>query len=194
VLTRHFGDLSRLAAVVLPANCPAVVLLGAYLRGLPLGRDAPDAAARDMIGRQVVDLLVSAIGHCVGVDDRGQGFGARAARVAMIKRLIEQQIAQPNLNAARIGRHFGVTERYVQKLLEEAGTTFSGYVMERRLSIARMRLGDPAFAGMSVRDVAFSAGFSDPAHFARSFRRRFGETPTSVRSSHACGDGLKATG
>ena len=41
--------------------------------------------------------------------------------------------------------------------------------------------GDPRFAGMTVSAVALAAGFGDLSHFNRSFRRRYGATPSVVR-------------
>jgi AraC-like DNA-binding protein len=35
---------------------------------------------------------------------------------------------------------------------------------------------------MAIIDIAFTAGFGDVSHFNRMFRRRYGETPSDVRS------------
>ncbi len=42
-------------------------------------------------------------------------------------------------------------------------------------------LADRRCAGLRVAEIAFAAGFSDISHFNRSFRRRFGLTPTAAR-------------
>jgi len=43
-------------------------------------------------------------------------------------------------------------------------------------------LTDPRFASRSITSVAFDAGFGDVSYFNRSFRRRFGATPSETRA------------
>jgi AraC-like DNA-binding protein len=78
-------------------------------------------------------------------------------------------------------RH-GMTPRYVQKLFASEGKTFSEYVLERRLALARRLLTDLRLAHRSVTSIAFDAGFADLSYFNRTFRRQFDATPTGVRA------------
>jgi AraC-like DNA-binding protein len=43
-------------------------------------------------------------------------------------------------------------------------------------------LTDPRFADRSIASVAFDARFGDVSYFNRSFRRRFGVTPSEIRA------------
>jgi AraC-like DNA-binding protein len=54
-------------------------------------------------------------------------------------------------------------------------------VTELRLQRARALLADRRNDGMRIGDIAYAAGFADISHFNRSFRRRFGMTPTGAR-------------
>jgi AraC-like DNA-binding protein len=54
-------------------------------------------------------------------------------------------------------------------------------VLELRLQRARAMLADPRYAAMRIGAVAYAAGFADISYFNRSFRRRFGLTPTAAR-------------
>ena len=76
----------------------------------------------------------------------------------------------------------GVSPRYVQILFEEAGTTFSEFVLERRLEAARNMLASPRYAIWSIAAIAFEAGFGDVSHFNRRFKRRYLMTPSELRS------------
>ena len=80
-----------------------------------------------------------------------------------------------------------MTPRYVQKLFAGEGTTFSRYVLERRLDAAHAALSEPApregGARRSVSATAFDAGFGDLSYFIRTFRRRFGVPPSQVMRS-----------
>jgi AraC-like DNA-binding protein len=44
-------------------------------------------------------------------------------------------------------------------------------------------LTDPRLAARSITSIAFDAGFGDLSYFNRCFRRRYGATPSDVRSS-----------
>jgi len=44
-------------------------------------------------------------------------------------------------------------------------------------------LTDPSHLHLAIIDIAFAVGFSDVSHFNRTFRRRFGETPSGIRAA-----------
>lgn len=55
------------------------------------------------------------------------------------------------------------------------GASPYAYMLDARLAEARRLLACP---GMTVAEVGVACGFSDPATFARAFKRRFGEPPS----------------
>jgi AraC-like DNA-binding protein len=54
-------------------------------------------------------------------------------------------------------------------------------VLEHRLLRAYRSLNDPNLTDRSISALAFEAGFGDLSYFNRTFRRRFGMTPSDVR-------------
>jgi AraC-like DNA-binding protein len=46
-----------------------------------------------------------------------------------------------------------------------------------------LRISGPLSAGRSITAVAFEAGFNDLSYFNRTFRRRFGLTPSEARAA-----------
>ena len=84
--------------------------------------------------------------------------------------------------AVPAARH-GVTRRYVDMLFEVEGATFSEFVVDQRLARAHRMLSDPRFAGRTVNAIAFDVGFGDLSYFNRTFRRRYGATPSDVRNA-----------
>ena len=75
-----------------------------------------------------------------------------------------------------------VSPRYVQRLFDESGSTFTEYVMVQRLERAHRLLGDPRLSDRTMTAIAFAAGFSDLSHFQRRFRRRYGTPPSAFRA------------
>jgi acetamidase/formamidase/AraC-like DNA-binding protein len=109
------------------------------------------------------------------------GIGTQAALLHRIYEAIERKLGHPDITPARIAQMEGISERYLQKLFEGTGDSFTHYLRERRLQRCWADLANPAEAHRSVSDIAFSCGFSDAAHFSRSFRDRFGLSPTAFR-------------
>ena len=69
-------------------------------------------------------------------------------------------------------------------MFQAEGETFSGFVLARRLDRAMQRLTDAEDA-RPVSEIAFDVGFGDLSYFNRTFRKRFGLTPSQVRRSGA---------
>jgi AraC-like DNA-binding protein len=99
-------------------------------------------------------------------------------RVAL--EMIGGRHCEPDLCVDDIAAAQGISPRYLQKLLERKGISFSSRVNNLRLQTACAAL---AQSKASVTDIALRCGFRDLSYFNRLFRRRFGETPTTVRST-----------
>ncbi len=123
------------------------------------------------------------------------GIGTQPALLQRIYDAIERKLGDPDITPARIAQIEGISERYLQKLFECSGDNFTHYLRERRLQRCWAELGNPSEAHRSVSDIAFGCGFSDAAHFSRSFRDRFGVSPRAFRQQQAerlSGLGVKA--
>src|SRR6202022_94366 len=110
--------------------------------------------------------------------------GGTAAQAAIFHRLcqtIERKLGDANLTPARAAEVEGISERYVQKLFEGSGSSFTHYLRERRLQRTSAELSNPAEAHHSISEIAYRNGFNDSAHFSRAFRHRFGLSPREFR-------------
>lgn len=99
-----------------------------------------------------------------------------------LRRVIHERLRRPDLSVRGVAAAVGISERYVHKLFERTGTSFSRYVMERRLDGAAADLRDAARATQPVGAIAFDWGFVDMSHFARRFRMRFDCSPSEWRT------------
>lgn len=136
-----------------------------------------------MTQRHLLDLVRMTASEQQGADDtdflRASTIWEARCRIAFED--ILRSFRDPQLCEATIAARQGISVRQLQRILELAGTTFTMRVQELRLNAAFDALSKPGGEELSIADIAFSAGFSDISHFNRLFRRRFGETPTSVR-------------
>jgi acetamidase/formamidase/AraC-like DNA-binding protein len=110
--------------------------------------------------------------------------GGTATQAAILHRLcqtIERKLDDPDLTPARVAETEGISERYMQKLFEGSGSSFTHYLRERRLQRTSAELSNPAEAHHSISEIAYRNGFNDSAHFSRAFRHRFGLSPREFR-------------
>ncbi|PWU24772.1 MAG: AraC family transcriptional regulator, partial [Candidatus Rokuibacteriota bacterium] len=85
------------------------------------------------------------------------------------------------LTVSAIAARQGVTPRYVHKLFESEGTTYTHFVLCQRLDSAYRMLRNPRFAAHSISAIAYDVGFGDLSYFNRAFRRHYNATPTEIR-------------
>jgi AraC-like DNA-binding protein len=155
-------------------------LLASYVQSAdPLSLESPDLARA--FATHVQDLIALTVGATRDGAEIAQERGLRAARLRAIKDDIGQHFGSSELSINALARRHGVSPRYIHKLFETEGATFTAYVMERRLVEARRMLSDWRFAGCTITEVAGNVGFGDLSYFTRSFRRRFGMTPSDAR-------------
>lgn len=67
----------------------------------------------------------------------------RAARQAAVRADINAYLTDPALSAATVARRLGISARYVHRLLDEEGRSFSALVLDKRLALAHRLLTDP---------------------------------------------------
>ena len=133
-----------------------------------------------LVVQHIFDLAALAVG--AGRDPAAflAGRGVRAARLTAIKASLNDHLAEASIDDCA-ERH-GISVRYVRRLFEHDGQTFTDYVTEQRLARAHAMLTSPRFAGLAISTIAFEVGFGDLSHFNRAFRRRYDATPSDVRA------------
>ena len=120
--------------------------------------------------------------------ETGSDLGSTAAQTALLDRvcqIIERKLDDPDLSPAKVALAEGISERYLQKLFEGTGSSFTHYLRERRLQRTWADLSNPVEVHHSISEIAFRSGFNDSAHFSRSFRHRFGLSPREFRQQEA---------
>jgi acetamidase/formamidase/AraC-like DNA-binding protein len=106
---------------------------------------------------------------------------SQAAIFARVCRTIDERLGDPAISVAAIAQEERVSARYLQKLFETIGQSFSAYLRQRRLERCRAELVDPLYEKMSISDICFRWGFNDPAHFSRAFREQYQTSPSAFR-------------
>jgi AraC-like DNA-binding protein len=131
------------------------------------------------IATHLLDLASIGLGARGDLAIAARRRGLRAVRLKAVLGILERRFHEPDFSAQRLAATAGLSERYVNELLFEAGASFTTRLNELRLRRAADLLahGDQR----RISDIAFECGFNDLSYFNRCFRRRFGLTPTAAR-------------
>ena len=131
-----------------------------------------------VIANHLLDLVALGLGARSELAIASRRGGLRAVRLKAVLLLLEQRFAEPDFAAHELAAAAGLSERYVNELLYEAGASFTTRLNELRM---RKAAGLLARGEGRISDIAFECGFNDLSYFNRCFRRRFGLTPTAAR-------------
>lgn len=163
-----------------PRTLPALCLLRGYIRalaGLPTQQ-----SLTQLVARHVTDLLSLAARERLGLDKASQRATVEDQRTLVALDFIARNFRDPTLAEPAVAASQGISTRYLQRLLEKSGLSFTDHVNSLRLDAARKALVEPKLDHLRIADIALECGFSDISHFNRRFRRRFGETPSAMRN------------
>jgi AraC-like DNA-binding protein len=170
---------------LIPRDTDALRLLTRYAEPLLEDDTLSSPELRRLAVTHVHDLVALTLGATRDAAEFAQGRGVRAARLNAAKAYIVNNCSSGNLSVGVVATHLGVTPRYLQKLFESDGTTFSTFLVGQRLARARRLLMDPKFDAQQVSAIAYDVGFGDLSYFNRCFRQHFGVTPRNVREAAA---------
>lgn len=167
-LMKHTGALRLLINYATPVTDGSVIM---------------DRQLQHTFATHVHDLIALAIGATCDAKEIAEGRGLRAARLAAIKANVRVNLGRRDLSPDAVAASQGISASYMRKLFADEDASFMDFVLEERLLRAHRRLTDPRFADRAISAIALDAGFSDLSYFNRTFRRRFGATPSEVRET-----------
>ncbi len=100
----------------------------------------------------------------------------RDLRVIQSLEFIDQEIERP-IAASELAARAGLSEgRFLHLFSQTTGLPMRRYMLWRRI----IRTVDAINSGADLTTAAHLAGFSDSAHFSRTFRQTFGLSPSTI--------------
>jgi AraC-like DNA-binding protein len=165
----------------IPRHTMGLTMLRDYI-GMAGDRTIVAPELRELAVGHIHDLVAVALSATRDNTEPQPGRGPRAVRLSAIKQDIHRNLAHGDLSVGALALRHGCTPRFVQRLFEQEGTTFTDYVLAQRLASAHGMLNDPARAAEKISAIAYEVGFSDLSYFNRVFRRRYGVAPSDIRA------------
>jgi AraC-like DNA-binding protein len=182
VLAPMIVDVDDVVMRVITESATGLRLLVDYAMALVHEKALAVPALRQFGVAHLHDLLALVLGATNHARESTGRRGIKAARLQKAKFLIVNNCWQQDISVATVAQELGVTPRYLQRLFEADGKTFSSFLTEQRLKRAHRMLREPDFAERPVSSIAYDVGFGDLSYFNRCFRRAYGATPSDVRS------------
>ena len=135
-----------------------------------------------LMGRACLDLLKAALA------ERELPQRPDAVRL-QIEAYIRAHIADTDLSHGTVAAAHHMSERTLHRLFDESGQTVTELIRSYRLDGILGDLQSPASAGDAISRIATRWGIHDKPHLTRSFRARYGMSPSEARQ-RAGADGL----
>ena len=99
------------------------------------------------------------------------------------RRHIILNYANPDLSSASLSKALGVQHKALQRAFAAVGSSSKKEIVKARLHKAKELLSNPGLNRLTMTEIAFRVGYSDPNHFTRSFRSFSGQSPLAYRKS-----------
>jgi len=176
-------DIDDAVLVTIPCGTGMLSLLKGYVDAV-FGDPAlaiPDM--RRLVVAHLCDLVAVTLGATRDAAAVAEGRGLRAVRLRAIKADIETHLTTGGLSPGTVAKRQQLSDSYIRKLFKSEETSFSEYVLTRRLVRARRMLTDRRWAGVGIAAIAYDVGFGDLSYFNRAFRRCYDATPSEVRDA-----------
>ena len=138
-----------------------------------------DLPGRDLQLRSLINLLVVWISRqCL--QRHGQGLAVARGReyLQSFNTLVEQQFRQqPSVEA--LAHEVGISVAHLNSICRELAGQSALQIIHQRLLLEAKR--ELIYTSLSIKQLADSLGFADPAYFSRFFRRLTGKAPSDFR-------------
>ncbi len=96
-----------------------------------------------------------------------------------VKRALGAALCSDDAQLSGVAKRLGMTARSLQRRLQDEGVSFQTLRDDTRRTLADRYLGE----GLSLAEISFLLGFSEPSAFFRAFKRWTGLTPIERRAS-----------
>jgi len=174
LLESKLANTRDLVAKKIERGDPLTAILGDLISTtltLELSDDVGAVAAK-RLSNAIVDLLVSVY------DLRRETVSEPSRPLEKVMRFARANLDSVDLTPDKLATAGAISVRTLNRMFGGLGTTPMRWVWSQRLEASRTSLAQGQVT--SVTEAAFAHGFSELAHFSRSFKKAFGVTPHEI--------------
>lgn len=180
VLGQHLANAEQYTAIQMCGRAGLGFVLRNFVLSLAAELQQLEHSSEDL-SENVLHMMAMAFSSSVMLEQVGNNSLVKDSLKQRVYRFIELNLCNPDVSNQMIADSQGISLRYLNKLFSEESESVHALILEKRLSKSLALMQDPAYSGHSIEKIAYSVGFSSAAHFSRSFKKRFGYSPSQVR-------------
>lgn len=175
------GVAGELSGCALSSSDGIGAITAAYLRSLTANLALLSSSSGDRLTAIGIDLLTTLVTSHLSLSDVDHGGWERRSLRAEILHYITDHLGDPALNPDLIAQAHFISVRHLYNVFTETGTSVAQHIKHRRFEAAKRDLSDPAFAHLTIAEIASRWTLADNAYFGRVFKETYGETPGQWR-------------
>lgn len=179
-IVAHIANMESLCATTIPGRNGMGRLVGSMAAGLRTSADSLSMQAAFAAS----DALLKLVGAAMQDLPEAQLVRPRsmaAYHATRVKAYIEENIRNPQLSIASIAAAMKISPDHLSRIFRAESVSPSRLIWLRRLEGTGRDLLDPRLRTRAVSEIAYSWGYSDAAHFSRSFKEQYGMSPRDWR-------------
>jgi AraC-like DNA-binding protein len=104
----------------------------------------------------------------------------RSSVAMQVRARLTEQLSSGRASQSTIARTLHMSLRSLQRKLHAEGTSYKELLDETRRELASQYM---AQSHLSINEITYLLGFSEPSNFSRAFRRWTGQSPSAFRAS-----------
>lgn len=151
-----------------------------FLMSIATNMEHLKGPAGAMLAKNALELLESLITNQLDVVKT-----ARDPHWDLLRKIqdyVDDNLADPDLGPASVASAVHISTRHLHSLFARQSTTVSTYIRSRRLEKCYLDLTNRALADIPVSSIGAAWGFTDAAHFSRTFKAEYGQAPREART------------
>lgn len=169
--------IERVLGATLPGGAGVSGLASAVFQQAALIPQPADPTMAETMSLSMLDMLVTALqGISDGLTETEM---AHQQDLRRIQNHLIAHLSDPGWTLKQTGEELGMSPRYIHQVFSNTGLTPASWWTRIRLDYAHQLLRS---GGVTGQEASERAGFKDPAHFSRAFKKHYGITPGKVRT------------
>ena len=136
-------------------------------------------------GQALQSAFISLLGSAFEQEDdeRDDCGGLQGSNLrSYVQKVIDESLTQPGLSPVGLASRLNISVRHLYRLFEEQDDSVCRYIQRARLKRSADDLTNPFLRSESITSIAYKWGFTDSAHFSRSFKKQFEVSPKDFRA------------
>jgi AraC-like DNA-binding protein len=177
VIKPYVRNLEDLTAKVIPRASVEASMLHGMMASLWNGRMSLSNSSVASVSDALVQVTAAGLQASSNLPNH-RASNLDAYYVAKAKEVILHDIRKASLNTETVAAAVGISSRHLARLFECEALSVSRMIWIERLEGCKRELARSGRSKRTIDAVAYSWGFSSASHFSRSFRSRFGMSPS----------------